>query len=205
MRGVRWFFCLAVVALTPASVYAQAGITPLRTGPIPLARRDIEFRGYVTIEDDFDLFAVYRQGVGGNFDFGVRAGYSDIADGGFHFGGDLRYGLPWDTGSQLQFALAGGAQFTLADAGNRLTVPFGISIGADVGDEERAVVLYGLPKLMVVNTDPDVGGSETDLEFGVEMGGEVEITANWIFDGALTIATNNDDNIELALGIVYRR
>ncbi len=205
MRGVRWVIGLVVLTITPVSALAQAGITPYMTTPVPLATKAIEFRGYVTIEDAFDLFAVYRQGVGGNFDFGVRAGYTDFANGGFHFGGDLRYGLPWNPGSDLKFAAVGGVQFTLGDFANRFSVPFGLSFGADVGNEERGVMLYGLPKLIVLNTNVDAGGSETDLEFGIELGGEVDITANWIFTGALTIATNDSDNIELALGAMYRR
>ncbi len=74
-----------------------------------------------------------------------------------------------------------------------------------MGNAERSVILYGLPFLEVDRVDPDVGDSDTELEFGVELAGEVEITRNWIADAALVISSHDDDNIGLALGIIYRR
>jgi hypothetical protein len=205
MRSIRLTCSLLILAVTPAVGFAQAGVTPLMLGPEALSRRDIEFRGYVTIEDDLDLFGVYRQGVGQGFDFGVRAGYSDFRDGGLHIGGDLRYELPWGRGSDLRYAAAAGLQLTFGDTGDMLRVPLGISIGGNVGTADRTVLLYGLPHLSVERFDPDPGKADTDLEFGVELGGEVELTQDWIFSGALTIATNDNDNVELALGVIYRR
>jgi hypothetical protein len=205
MRGLRLGCISVALALTPLTAFAQAGVTPLLTGPVPLVRRSTEFRGYVTLEEEIDLLGVYRRGIGQSFDFGIRAGYSDVGDGAFHLGGDLRYGLPWETESELRFALAGGLQFTFAHRGNLIAVPFGISIGADVGAGERAVILYGLPHLTVERWDPDGPGSDTELEFGVEMGSQIELTRVLDFSGALTVATNDDDHIELALGLIYRR
>jgi hypothetical protein len=193
------------LAVMPAAAFAQGGETPLALSPDPLAAKDYELRGYVTIEDHLDLFGVYRQGVGQAFDFGLRAGYSDVFGGGFHFGGDLRYGLPWGRGSQLRYAAAVGLQFTLADRGNVLSVPFGISLGADVGTPERPVIVFGLPYLAVNRYDHDDHDANTDLEFGVELGGEVGLTDQLVFNGVLTIASNDNDNIELALGLIYRR
>jgi hypothetical protein len=86
-----------------------------------------------------------------------------------------------------------------------LSVPFGISLGADVGTPERPVILFGLPYLTVNRYDPDGRDANTDLELGVELGGEVNITDELMFSGALTIASNDNDNIELALGLIYRR
>lgn len=205
MKLVRLACSLLALALMPAVAFAQAGETPLAVSPVPLAIGGMEFRGYVTIEDHLDLFGVYRYGFGQDVDFGLRAGYSDVGGGGFHFGGDLRYGLPWGRGSELRYAAAVGLQFTLADFGNILSVPFGVSIGADVGSAERPVMLFGLPHFTVDRYDPDGGGANTELEFGVELGGEVTLTESLIFDGVLTIASNDNDNIELALGLIYRK
>lgn len=205
MKSLRLACSLVVLTLTPAVAFAQGGETPLAVSPVPLATGGMEFRGYVTIEDDLDLFGVYRQGIGTEVDFGLRAGYSDVGGGGFHFGGDLRYGLPWGRDSELRYAAAVGLQATLADFGNILSVPFGVSIGADVGSVERPVMLFGLPYLAVNRYDPDGGGANTELEFGIELGGEVTLTDALLFNGVLTIASNDNDNIELALGLIYRR
>ncbi len=205
MRAIRLACSLLALAMMPAAAFAQGGETPLALSPDPLAAKDYEFRGYVTIEDHLDLFGVYRQGVGQAVDFGLRAGYSDVFGGGFHFGGDLRYGLPWGRDSELRYAAAVGLQFTLGDRGNVLSVPFGISLGADVGTPERPVILFGLPYLTVNRYDPDGRDANTDLELGVELGGEVNITDELMFSGALTIASNDNDSIELALGLIYRR
>ncbi len=203
MNVARLALSLLVLLGTPAAALAQAGETPLALNPMALANNDYEFRGYLTIEDDLDFFGVYRRGVGGSFDFGVRAGYSQFANGGFHLGGDVRYQMPWGASSPLQYAIVGGLQLTFADA-DLLSVPFGVTLGADVGSEERAVVVYGSP-LLVVDRYSGFGDSTTELEFNLELGGEVNITSQWLFSGVLTIATNDNDNVELGLGVIYRR
>ncbi|MCK5640832.1 MAG: hypothetical protein KAJ19_08545 [Gammaproteobacteria bacterium] len=204
MRGTRLGFALLVLAVTPVTAFAQAGITPLMTGPDALGRGEMEVRGYFTIEDDIDILGVYRRGMGGNLDFGVRVGYTGAGDGGFHFGGDLRYELPV-TDMDVEFALAGGLQASFMDLGNLIAVPFGVSIGTDVGNAERSVILYGLPFLEIDRIDPSGAGSDTELEFGVELGGEVEITRNWVADAALSITSHDGDSIHLALGVIWRR
>jgi hypothetical protein len=205
MRSVRLACLLLALTLIPSPALAQTGETPLALSPDPLGASGSEFRGYVTIEDHIDLFGVYRKGVGREVDFGLRAGYSDVWNGGFHFGGDLRYGLPWGGGTELAYAAAIGLQATLADRGNILSVPFGVSIGSDVGTVERPIMLFGLPYFAVNRYDPDGEGAETNLEFGVELGGEVTLSDALLFNGVLTIASNDDSNIELALGLIYRR
>lgn len=205
MRSVCLACILLLLTLIPSVSFAQGGETPLALSPRPLDMTEMEFRGYVTIENDFDLFGVYRHGIGRDVDFGLRAGYSDVWRGGFHFGGDLRYGLPWGRGTELRYAAAVGLQFTLADRGNILSVPFGVSIGSDVGTMERPVMLFGLPYFAVNRYDPDGFGADTQLEFGVEFGGEVTLSDALMFNGVLTIASNDDSNIELALGLIYRR
>ena len=203
MKVARLAFSLLVLLATPAAVFAQAGETPLALSPMALANKDYEFRGYLTIEDEMDFFGVYRRGVGGSFDFGVRAGYSTIVDGGFHMGGDLRYQAPWGPNSPLKYALIGGLQFTFSDV-DVFSVPFGVTLGSDIGNEERPVVVYGAP-LLVINRYSAGGASDTELEFNLELGGEVNITPQWIASAVLTIATNDNDNVELGLGIIYRR
>jgi hypothetical protein len=202
MKAVRLALSLLVLLVTPAAVFAQAGETPLALSPMGLANKDYEFRGYLTIEDDMDFFGVYRRGVS-SIDFGLRAGYTSFADGGFHIGGDLRYQMPWGASSPLKYAIVGGLQVSFADV-DLLSVPFGVTLGADVGSDERPVVVYGTP-LLVIDRYSGFGSSQTELEFNLELGGEVNITSQWIFSGVLTIATNSNDSVELGLGVIYRR
>ena len=203
MKVARLALSLLVLLVTPAAVFAQMGETPLALSPMALANKDYEFRGYLTIEDDMDFFGVYRRGVGGSFDFGLRAGYSSFANGGLHIGGDGRYQLPWGASSPLKYSIVAGLQFTFADA-DLISIPFGVTLGADVGSDERPVVVYGTP-LLVIDRYSGFGDSQTELEFNLELGGEVNITSEWIFSGVLTIATNSNDSVELGLGIIYRR
>ncbi len=205
MRRVRLTCGLIFLALAPSAALAQSGVTPLSLGPEALARRQIEFRGYITVEDDIDVFGAYRQGIGQGVDFGLRAGYSDFAGGGLHVGGDLRYSLPWGAGSPLRYAAAAGLQLTFGDRADKLTVPFGVSIGGDVGTAARPILLYTLPHLSVERVDPDGRSANTELEFGVEFGGQVDLAPSLIFDAGLTVATNDNDNVELVLGLIYRR
>ncbi|UCF18383.1 MAG: hypothetical protein JSU87_10545 [Gemmatimonadota bacterium] len=216
MRGFRLAIAVTAAAIAiPATAYAQSGVTPLMTGPHALSGRQMEFRGYVTIEDDIDLFGVFRRGLGQQFDFGLRAGFTDAAGGGLHLGGDLRYGLARGErreeagvpGDELPvgFALVAGLQLSFADLASLISVPIGVSIGTDVGNQERSVVLYGLPFVEIDRVDPEVGSADTELEFGVELGGEVELTRDWIADLALVIASHDNSNISLALGMIYRR
>lgn len=200
---LRWI--PLALAVTPAVALAQAAVTPLAVSPDALTRGDYEFRGYVTVEDALDLFGVYRQGIGQDLDFGLRVGYTDAGGGGLHVGGDLRFGLPWGRGSELRYALAVGLQYSFADSFDRLWIPFGISLGADVGTLERPVMIFGLPYLAVDRVDPAAGGPHTDLEFGVEGGAEISLSRPLSFSAVLTVASNDNDHIALALGLIYRR
>jgi hypothetical protein len=204
MKGARLGFALLVLAVTPVTAFAQNATTRLMTSPDVLGRGQMEVRGDISIADEIDVFGVYRRGMGGNLDFGVRFGYTGYADGGFHLGGDLRYELPV-SGTQLQLALAGGLQASFMDLGNVIAVPFGLSIGADVSTGTRSVVVYALPFLEFDRIDPDGAGSDTEFEGGVELGGEVEIAPGWIGNAVLSISSHNDDEVDLTLGVIWRR
>ncbi len=205
MRGARLVIGSLVLVFSPATLFAQAGVTPLLTGPEPLSSGQREFGGYITIEDELDLFGVYRQALGIDLDFGLRAGYTSAGNDGLHIGGDLRFGLARPTEElPVGFALVGGLQATFTDAGNLIAVPFGVSIGAEVGPPERPVLLYGLPRLEVDRFDPDAGPSDTELEFAVELGTRIELTPRLMFDADLTVSSHDNDNVSLALGLSYR-
>lgn len=206
MRAVRIASSILVLVITPASAVAQAGITPLMTSPLALESGGSEFGGYVTIENEIDLFGVYRRGVGQGLDFGLRGGYTSAGDGGLHLGGDLRFGLAgFNSGeTSIPVALVGGLQLSFMDFGNLISVPFGASIGVELGSEERPLVLYGLPYLDVVRIDPDNRASNTELEFGVELAGEVFLASKIWALADLNVSSHDDDNVSLALGIIIR-
>lgn len=204
MKGARLGFALLVLAVTPVTASAQWGATRLMTGPDALGQREMEVRGYISIAEEINVFGVYRRGIGGNIDLGVRAGYTGYFDGGFHVGGDLRYELPV-SGTQLQFALAGGLQASFMDLVTLIAVPLGVSIGTDVSSGPRSVLVYAMPFLEFDRYDVDGAGSDTEFEGGVELGGEVEIAANWIANVVLSFSSHTDDNVHLALGVIWRR
>jgi hypothetical protein len=198
---------LLLVAILPVAGLAQGGITPLLTGPEALASGRDNLGAYITLEDNFDIFGVYRRGIGHSLDFGVRAGYTDITGGGFHFGGSLRYGLtPLSSGeTDVPIALVGGLQLSFADNVNVISVPFGASIGVTLGADTRPVTLFGLPFLSVVRYGVDGAGSSTELEFGIELGSQISITQTLWGIADLVISSFDDDNISLALGVSWRR
>ena len=167
MRAVRIASSILVLVFTPASAFAQAAITPLMTSPLALDNGSHEFGGYITIEDEIDVFGVYRRGFSQGLDFGLRGGYTSAGDGGLHIGGDLRFGLSGFTSGEtsIPVALVVGLQLSFTDFGNLIAIPFGASIGAELGSEERPLVLYGMPYLEVVRFDPDGFDSNTELEF----------------------------------------
>ena len=84
------------------------------------------------------------------------------------------------------------------------SIGVGASIGADVGNAERPVILYALPLLHIDRFDPDGFDSNTELEFGVELGGEVFIANSFWFISDLSISSHDGNEISLALGVARR-
>lgn len=191
-----------VALVAPASASAQAGITQFMTGPTPQPRGVSSIGGYVSIEEEFDLFGIYRAGLSSGLDIGARLGYTDAGDGGVHLGGDLRYALHGGTENfPLALALVGGVQISLMDRVNLFAIPFGVSLGREVGTEEMPVMLYGSPRLRIETVDPDTGDSDTELEITVELGGQVQLSPRLFADGALALASDDDDNVAFAVGL----
>lgn len=205
MRRIGWVTGIAAIIALPASAWAQAGVTPLLTGPTPVAAGAMNIGGYVTVEDQFDFFGVFRYGLQTGLDLGVRAGYTDAGGGGLHLGGDLRYGL--SRGSEnfpLALGLVGGLQLSLLDRGNLIAIPFGVSLGKDVGTPQLPVLLYGAPHLRVMYFNPDIGPNDTRLELSVEMGSQLQVTPRLSVDAALTLASDDNDNVAFAVGLRWR-
>ena len=76
MRAIRLACGTLALLVLPAAAFAQDGTTPFLTIPQPLAKGQSDIGGYVSIEDNIDLFGVYRRGLGTRFDGGLRAGYN---------------------------------------------------------------------------------------------------------------------------------
>ena len=205
MRRIGWVVLIVATFVLPASARGQAGVTPLLTGPTPLTAGATSIGGYVSVEDEFDVFGIFRYGLQSDLDLGLRAGYTDAGGGGLHMGGDLRYGL--SRGSRdfpLAVGLVGGVQISLMDNGNLIAIPFGVSLGKEVGTPELPVLLYGAPHLRIMSFDPDFGRNDTDLELSVELGGQLQVTPRLSVDGALTLASDDNDNVAFAIGLRWR-
>ncbi len=204
MRKIWLAGGILALAVTPIAGFAQAGVTPLLMGPSALGPRHSELGGYITIENSTDIFGIYRKGIHGGLDFGARAGHSDAFGGGFSFGGDFRYELrKADRDFPLNAALAGGLQVTLADAGDYIAFPIGVSLGRKVGSRARPIMLYGLPQLRVERFSREgaaPGTANTEIRVSLEFGGQMQIGRRSFLDLALT--TGND--VSLAAGLRWK-
>ena len=118
MRLVRLACGMLALLALPAAALAQDGTTAFMMIPEPLARGQSDVGGYVSIEDNIDLFGVYRRGLGPRFDGGLRGGYTAAGNGGVNVGADFRYliaGASKDL--PLDFAFVASTQFDFLDAG----------------------------------------------------------------------------------------
>ncbi len=196
---------ILALAVNPIAAFAQAGVTPFLTGPVPVAARETEIGGYISIEDDTDYFAVYRRGIGTGMDLGLRAGYSNAFGGGPVFGGDFRYELRRpDKDFPLAIGLVGGLQVTLADAGDNLAFPIGISLGRKVGNPARPIMLYGIPHLRVQRLDSGGQNSDTELKTSLELGGQLQMGRKLNVDFALTVNSDDKESVSFAAGLRWR-
>jgi hypothetical protein len=202
MKAIIRMACgILVLAIAPAASFAQDGTTPFLMIPETLARGQSEIGGYVSIEENIDLFGIYRRGLSPGFDVGLRLGFTDAAGGGVNFGGDARYMI--SHGSQdlpLQFALVGDAQFSILDGVNLFAAPAGVSMGAMLEPEDHPLWLYGTPYVMFTWVDVDGVGSDTDLDIGIELGAQLLLGGKLWLATALTI----QNDVALALGLSYR-
>jgi hypothetical protein len=200
---------MLVLLLVPAAALAQDGTTPFLTIPEPLAKGESDIGGYVSIEDNIDLFGIYRRGFGNRLDGGLRAGYTeapgcDGCSGGFNFGADFRYliaGASQDL--PLNFAFVANAQFSFLDPGFLFAIPFGVSLGAEIqAGEGRPLWLYGLPYGIYQYFNPDAAGfdSTSDFDVGAEIGAQLWLSGKLWLTGAFTV--QNDP--AFAIGLSYR-
>ncbi len=207
MRSARLLIPALLLMILPTGLLAQAGVTPFLTSPFALEPGDSKLGGYFSIEEEVELFGVWRYGVERRLDLGARVGFTDAFDGGLHIGGDLRYAFPNNNPDDMpvNFALVGGIQGSFAGNGTVFAFPFGVSVGADVGPPDRMVLVYGLPRLIIEHINPDGPGSNTEFEFGIELGTEVLISGSLWGEANLTIVSNDGDNVALAFGLSYSR
>lgn len=204
MRRIWLAAGILALAVNPIAAFAQAGVTPLLTGPEALGPRRTEISGYISVENETDYFAVYRRGMTAGADFGLRAGYSDALGGGPLFGGDFRYELrKADKDFPLAIGLVGGLQVTLADVGDNLAFPIGLSLGRKVGNRARPIMLYGIPLLRVQRLDTGAK-NDTELKTSLELGGQLQMGRKLAFDFALTANSDDQESVSFAVGLRWR-
>ncbi|NIR45513.1 MAG: hypothetical protein GWN99_13990 [Gemmatimonadetes bacterium] len=200
-RAIRLTLGFLMLTALPATALAQGGTTPFVQVPDYLARGQSEFAGFVSIEDDIDLFGLYRRGLGPRFDGGLRVGFTDAAGGGVNLGIDLRYLLARATQDlPISFAIVAAPQFSLMDLGNLFAIPAGVSLGSAIDIEGRELWLYGIPYVQWAYFDPDVGDGDDEFDIGAEIGAQLMLAGKLWGAVALTI----QDDVAFALGLSYR-
>ncbi len=202
MRAIRVACGILVLTLIPAAAFAQDGTTPFLTIPAPLAKGESDIGGYVSIEDNIDLFGVYRRGLGDRFDGGLRGGYTAAWNGGVNLGADFRYLIAGSSKDlPLEFSLVASTQFSFMDAAFLFAIPFGVSLGAQIqAGEGRPLWLYGIPYGIFGYFKPDGVDSTTDWDFGAELGGQLYLSGMLWLTAALTV----QNDVAFAIGLSYR-
>ncbi len=203
MKSVRLACVLLTLMLVPAAALGQTGTTPFLTLPVPLDKGASDFGGYVSIEEEIDLFAIYRRGLAPNFDGGLRAGFTSAGGGGVNVGADFRLlivGASEDL--PLSFAFVTNAQFSFMSDVFLFAVPFGVSLGAEIqAGEGRPLWLYGLPYGIFAYANPDGPiESDTDWDIGAELGGQLWLSGGLWLTAALTV----QNDVAFAIGLNYR-
>ena len=202
MRAIRVASGILALTLIPAAAFAQDGTTAFLMAPVPLDRGGSDIGGYISIEDNIDLFGIYRRGLGDRFDGGLRGGYTAAGNGGVNLGADVRYliaGASKDL--PLDFSLVASTQFSFMDTGFLFSIPFGVSMGAQIeAGEGRPLWLYGIPYGIFGYFNPDGFDSDTDWDFGAELGGQLYLSGMLWLTAALTV----QNDVAFAIGLNYR-
>ena len=191
-----------VLALAlPAAGWAQHWDTPTFFAP----RMADDIGAYIvdTEGGDLGLAGIWRQS--GNINLGVRAGFGGRSgDRTFLVGAEL-FGMlvEPDGGRPLAVAWMTGAGASF-DGVTALRIPAGVSIGARLGSGDFAVTPYAHPRLSFDMYTYDLpGGDEetnTELNFDVDLGGELELGESWLLRAAVTIG----DREAYGFGLAYR-
>jgi len=208
---MRKLFALALVLLFATSARAQF------LGQLTDARVQDQGRslvgGYLGIFDDnvLSLFGQYRYGFTYGVDGGFKFGFVDAGpDDGIGVAGDVRYQLlrqrPATTQqaeNPVDLSLGGGLELFFGSDNTVVSFQFNGMVSHRFQSQTgRGMTPYGRTQLRIERVSN--GGSNTDVEFGINAGGEFEFAQQLAAVGELQLDSSPLADFGLLLGLNYR-
>jgi hypothetical protein len=190
---------LALSALSPAPASAQgAWDAPSFFSPRP--GEDIGVYAFKPQGSDWGVSGIWRQE--GNLNLGVRVGVLD--DNTVLVGSEFYKPLRLSGSSILaSYMLGAGASFN-GDF-TRLRIPFGVSIGADLGQGSGIRILpYVHPRIALDYASVDLGNgderSDTEFPFDLDIGADIPLGSEWVIHAGGTVTHGG----VYGVGLAYR-
>jgi hypothetical protein len=194
-----------LLALAFVLVQSQAASAQAWDAPSFFSPRPGEDLGIYAVrpdgQGDWGYMAIWR--TEGNLNLGVRAGYLDggswMVGAEFHNPVDL---FAPGTGLVMSWVLGAGASFR--SGWTQARVPFGISLGADLGTPDLRLMPYVHPRVALDLRAYDLPGgqerTETDVRFDVDVGADAVLGESLVLRVGATIGDRNT----FGVGIAYR-
>ena len=164
----------------------------------PRSHDDIGIYAVVPDDADFGVMGLWRQS--GNLNLGVRVALiEDVVSLGAEFYNPIRaVNVPLSMAWNLGFGAGFGDDVTM------LRVPFGVSIGATLGSSgSLQLTPYVHPRIALDVVAVDVGDDErtdTDVNFDVDLGADLNLTPSLILRFGATVGENE----AFGLGVAFR-
>jgi hypothetical protein len=186
--------------LLPATAHAQAWDAPSFFSPRPGEDLGI----YAVKPDgaaDWGFMGIWR--TEGNLNLGVRAGYltGETWMVGAEFHGPVDIFGP-GSGLLMSWVLGAGASFR--SGWTHARVPFGVSLGTELGTPDLLLVPYVHPRVALDLRSYDLPGgterTETDARFDVDLGADAVLGQSFVVRVGATIGDVNT----FGVGIAYR-
>lgn len=199
--------CLAEMTLRAPGARAQTWDAPTFFGPKPMDDIGIYyFRSPFGNRDVSGLKGIWRQS--GNINLGVQAGIGDLNDAGqtILLGAEFYNPLTSmsaSTGLLMSWALGAGATFGKHYVD--LSIPFGVSIGLNLGGgSSTGLVPFVHPRVSLdVSSfdDPVTGVNQTDTKIGLEadLGAELTLSDKLIIRAGYSLGDRDAFGVGIAL------
>jgi hypothetical protein len=211
---MRKLFAAALVLLFATSARAQflGQMTDARV----LDQGHSLMGGYVGIYDDdgLALFGQYRYGFSRDIDGGFKLGFVDVGpEDGIGVAGDARYQVlhqkpatPQRAGDPVDLSLGGGVELFFGDVFSIFSIQFnGMVSHRFVSASGRGMTPYGRAQVRIqrVGVDTPAGDfSDTEGEFGINAGGELEFSQG--LSAVAELQLDSDVDFGLLFGVNYR-
>lgn len=185
---------VAVLSATPAA--AQAWDAPSFFSPRP--GEDIGVYGFKPQGSDWGISGIWRQE--GNLNLGVRVGVT--ADNAVLVGSEFYKPLRL-SGSSILVSYMLGAGATFDGDVTEVRIPFGVSIGAELGQGSgMKIIPYVHPRIALDYVNIDLGnGAEdsfTEYPFDLDIGADVPLGSQWVIHAGGTVTHGGSYGVGLA-------